>query len=199
MSKLVLDDDSMREFYWIRHPKTEVGYTVCYGNTDYKVASEVLDRTADSVIERLNGFSPEVCYSSPLVRSKSLAEAVFPNKEIVTDNLIKEVHFGEWEGIPWGDIPIDDQKKWSQDILNFKEHGGENFRDLQTRVIPFWKKLLSSEYQKVVVVAHAGVIVALLSYLLEADPTKVFRLDIEFGGIVRIRVKGEDFIKIKMM
>lgn len=199
MSKLVIDNDTMREFYWIRHPKTEVGYTVCYGNTDYKVTEDVLKSTTESVLERLNGFIPEVCYSSPLVRSKSLAEAVFPQNKIITNDLIKEVHFGEWEGIPWEQIPINAQKRWSGDILNFKEHKGENFRDLQQRVIPFWKELLESKYNKVAVVAHAGVIVALLAYLLEADPTKVFRFDIDFGGIIRIRVKGENFIKIKML
>lgn len=199
MSKFVIDESKTREFYWIRHPKTEVGYSVCYGNTDYKVNANILQETADTVQKKLNGLVPEICYSSPLIRARALAEELFPEHNIQTDSLIKEVHFGEWEGVSWDKISVSAQKRWSEDILNFNEHGGENFKDLQQRVVPFWQKLLGTTHEKVAIVAHAGVIVALLSHLLDADPTKVFRFDIDFGEVVRIRVRGENFIKIKIL
>lgn len=188
-----------KEIYLIRHPKTVVGHSICYGASDIPVATEVMEATAQEISEKLEGFNPDYCYSSPLIRCRTLAERLFEDKKIILKDEIREVSFGNWEGMPWGEIPVEAQKRWGEDVLNFKEHQGENFSDLQNRVIPFWKELMADDTIKSAVVAHAGVIVALLSHLLQADPAKVFMLDITFGSIVRIRVKGNAFFKIKML
>lgn len=187
-----------KEICLIRHPKTVAGYNFCYGASDVDVADEVLQETIDRVAMKIEDFLPEKCYSSPLIRCQKLARGLFPNHEIELIEAIREVSFGEWEGVPWENIPVESQKHWGNDVLNFKEHKGENFRDLQERVVPFWKELLEEDTSRIAVVAHAGVIVALLSYLLEADPAKVFMLDIDFGSVVRIRIKGGCFFKIKI-
>ncbi len=187
-----------KEFYFIRHPKTVVGHSICYGASDIDVEDEVLESTAQKVSNKLEGFDPEVCYSSPLIRCQKLANRLFPKHSILIENAIKEVDFGRWEGLTWEEIPEELQIKWGNDVLNFKEHGGENFLDLQNRVVPFWKQILCSNYERVAVVAHAGVIVALLSHLLDADPSKVFMFDIDFGSAVTIKVKKGNYFKIKI-
>ncbi len=188
-----------KEIYFIRHPKTVVGHSICYGASDIDVADDVLEQTAEKVLSKLDGFSPDSCYSSPLVRCTKLAKKLFPKHEIVLNDAIREVSFGDWEGVPWEEIPTELQKKWGENVLNFKEHGGENFTDLKKRIVPFWEQILHNDEEKIAVVAHAGVIVALLSHLLEADPAKVFRLEITFGSVVRIRVKAGNYFKIKIL
>lgn len=188
-----------KEILFIRHPKTVVGHSICYGASDVEVADDILEETAREVLIKLGNFTPENCYSSPLVRCQKLAKRLFPKHTIITNDAIREVSFGEWEGCAWEDIPVASQKRWGEDVLNFKEHNGENFVDLQARVVPFWKELLKNDEEKTVVVAHAGVIVALLSHLLEADPSKVFMFDITFGSVVRIRIKGGNYFKIKIL
>ncbi len=187
-----------KEIRFIRHPKTVVGYSICYGASDIDVADDILEETAQKVITKLDGFTPNGCYSSPLVRCRKLAEKVFPNQNIQFDDAIREVNFGDWEGLTWDKIPTELQKEWGNDIEHFKKHGGENFMELRERVVPFWEQLLQNNEEKIAVVAHAGVIVALLSHLLQADPTKVFMLDITFGSVVRIRIKNGNFFKIKI-
>ncbi len=187
-----------KEICFIRHPKTVVGYSICYGASDIDVADDVLEETAQKVITKLDGFVPNGCYSSPLVRCRKLAEKVFPNQNIQFDDAIREVNFGNWEGLTWDKIPTELQKEWGNDIENFKKHGGENFMELRERVVPFWEELLQNNEEKIAVVAHAGVIVALLSHLLQAAPSKVFMLDITFGSVVRIRIKNGNFFKIKI-
>lgn len=187
------------EFFFIRHPKTVVGNSICYGASDIAVADEVLEQTAQEVLAKLGNWKPDSCYSSPLVRCHNLAKRLFPQRSIVLDDAIREVNFGNWEGCTWEEIPVEAQKRWGEDVLHFKEHEGENFLDLKARVVPFWENLLKKKEEKTAVVAHAGVIVALLSHLLQADPSKVFMLDITFGSVVRIRVKGGNYFKIKIL
>ncbi len=187
-----------KEICLIRHPKTVVSHSVCYGASDVDVADDVLQETIEKVSRKMADFVPDKCYSSPLIRCQKLARGVFPNNKIELIEAIREVSFGDWEGVAWEEIPVEAQMRWGNDVLNFKEHNGENFKDLQERIVPFWKDLLAEDSPKIAVVAHAGVIVALLSYLLEADPAKVFMLDITFGSVVRIRIKGGCFFKIKI-
>lgn len=188
-----------KEIFFIRHPKTVMGNSFCYGASDVAVAEDVMQETAEQVKNKLGNFVPQSCYSSPLVRCHKLAETLFPNKEIELEDAIREVSFGNWEGLAWEDIPETAQKSWGEDVLNFKEHDGENFIDLKARVVPFWERILHNDEEKIAVVAHAGVIVALLSHLLQADPSKIFMLDITFGTVVRIRIKAKNFFKIKIL
>lgn len=188
-----------KEIFFIRHPKTVVGNSICYGASDMAVDEEVMQKTAEKVRKKLKDFVPETCYSSPLVRCKNLAKELFPTKEIILKDAIREVSFGNWEGLTWEEIPLAAQKRWGGDVLNFKEHEGENFIDLKARVVPFWENILHNDEEKIAVVAHAGVIVALLSHLLQADPSKIFMLDITFGTVVRIRIKAKNFFKIKIL
>lgn len=193
------DDIFDKEIFFIRHPKTVVGNSICYGASDVAVDEKVMKVTAENVRKKLGDFIPKGCYSSPLVRCKTLAEALFADKEIILEDALREVDFGAWEGLTWEEIPVAAQKRWGEDVLNFKEHGGENFIDLKARIVPFWERILHNEEEKIAVVAHAGVIVALLSHLLQADPSKVFMLDITFGTVVRIRIKAKNFFKIKIL
>lgn len=188
-----------KEIFFIRHPKTVVGHSICYGSSDIAVAEDVMKATAEEVLEKLGNFVPESCYSSPLVRCKKLAETLFPSKKIMLEDAIREVSFGNWEGRTWDEIPVAAQKRWGENVLHFKEHDGENFVDLKARVVPFWESILHNDDEKIAVVAHAGVIVALLSHLLQADPSKIFMLDITFGTVVRIRIKSKNFFKIKIL
>ncbi|PVX51880.1 alpha-ribazole phosphatase [Balneicella halophila] len=188
-----------KEIFLIRHPKTVAGNSYCYGASDVAVDDKILEETAKKVKAKLEGLKADICYSSPLIRAHSLAKCLFPEQEIVLEDKIREVDFGDWEGVSWEEIPIDAQKRWGDDVLNFKEHGGENFNDLKARVVPFWEEILHNDKEKTVVVAHAGVIVATLSHLLQANPSKVFMLDISFGSVVRIQIKGGTYFKIKIL
>ncbi len=192
------DDIFEKEICLIRHPKTLAGQMFCYGASDVDVADDVLAETIERVAGKLADFSPEECFSSPLIRCQKLAKGLFPNHKITLIDSIREINFGCWEGVAWQEIPVEAQKRWGNDVLNFKEHKGENFKDLQQRVVPFWEELLESKASKIAVVAHSGVIVALLSYLFEADPSKVFMLDITFGSVVRIKIKGGCYFKIQI-
>lgn len=193
------DENYEKDIYLIRHPETVVGHKICYGATDHGVDSSVLEKTALGVEEKLNGIDIETYYSSPLVRCRGLADRLFGQENITIIDNLREVSFGDWEGLTWGEIPREMQMEWTVDPLNFKGHNGENFLDLKARIIPFWNELLKNNEKHIAVVAHAGVIVGILSHLMDTDPAKVFMIDLPFGSVVRVRVKSKDYFKIRIM
>lgn len=193
-----MDNKNSKKIYFIRHPKTVVGSSVCYGVTDYEVAEDVMEATLNQLKEKIRDINFDLYYSSPLSRCKLLAEGLFVNKDIRIDDSIRELNFGSWESLSWDEISIEELKKWGQNLIHYKEHGGECLSDLQQRLLPFWENILAADANNIAIVTHKGVIATLLAHILEANPAKTFMLDLDFGSIVAITVKGKDFFKLQL-
>jgi len=186
-----------KNIYFIRHPKTEGPQGVCYGNSDVMPDGDSLSEAAEKVRRKLNGIKPDICYSSPLSRCTMLAEKLMPDSTVITSERIREINFGNWEMMPWADIPQDEQKVWGEDFINCKIHGGENFFDVQNRVLAFVNELINTSYSNILVVTHAGLLRALLANLLEASPRKIFAIHIDFGDVICLEWHSEEYYKIK--
>lgn len=188
-----------RVVYLVRHPETEVSQGICYGNSDVLPTQEQLHAALMKVKVSLKDFIPGIVYSSPLTRCTMLAEKLAGEKEIIVDELIREVNFGKWEMVPWANIPKNEHEIWGSDFINNKIHGGESFIDVQNRVISFWNKIILPEHREIVVVAHAGVFRTLLLWLLKASPEKIFAIEIGYGDVIRIQWDSADYYKIKFL
>ncbi len=188
-----------KKIYLIRHPQTEAPPGICYGNSDVLVQKEALEQSVQKVLEKLNGLKPDICYSSPLSRCKVLADELVPPIKTITSERLREIDFARWEMTPWADIPEEEQKEWGQDFVNCKIHGGENFFDVQRRVISFWQELVQSDYQDVLVVSHAGLLRSLLAWLLDSSPKKIFAIQIDYGDVIRVEWHNENYYKIKYL
>jgi alpha-ribazole phosphatase len=188
-----------KNIYFIRHPKTEAPPGVCYGNSDVKPNEVSLKKAVEKVRFKLNGINPDICYSSPLSRCTMLAENLMPESIVITSERIREINFGKWEMMPWADIPDEEQKLWGEDFINCKIHGGENFFDVQKRVLTFVDELVNTNYSNILVVTHAGLLRALLAHLLEASPRKIFAMHIDYGDVICLEWHNEEYYKIKYM
>ncbi|MBZ4675805.1 MAG: alpha-ribazole phosphatase [Anaerophaga sp.] len=188
-----------KNIYFIRHPKTEAPPGVCYGNSDVKPASRSLETVAAKARGKLNGVDVDIFYSSPLSRCTMLAEALGQDGRVVTSERLREINFGRWEMIPWADIPETEQKEWGEDFINCKIHGGENFYDVQKRVLAFLDELVNTSHSNIVVVTHAGLLRALLAHLLDASPRKIFAMHIDYGDVICLEWHNSEFYKVKYL
>jgi len=188
-----------KHIYFIRHPRTEAPLGVCYGNSDVLPGQEAMEETVQKVKEKLDGIEPKVCYTSPLSRCKMLADKLGPESQIIISEGIREIDFARWEMTPWAEIPMDEQKEWGEDFVNCKIHGGENFFDVQKRVVCFWEELVKGDTETVLVVTHAGLLRSLLAWLLDASPKKIFAIHIDYGDIIRVEWHDENFYKVKFL
>ena len=88
----------LQEIYLIRHTTPQVEKGVCYGFTDVEVASSFDDELKE-VKRKLRGIQFSHLYSSPLNRCRQLAENL--DKNIIFDNRLKELNFGQMEMIAY--------------------------------------------------------------------------------------------------
>ena len=168
------------EIYLIRHTTPDIEKSVCYGQSDISIAS-TFEYEASIVQEKLKNISFDVVYSSPLSRCIELAKMITSN--FYTDNRLKELNFGDWELKSWCDIPLTESQYWMDDFVNASTPNGESYLELQERVIDFYKELIIKPYQTVIIVSHAGVIRALLSFLRGIDLKDSFEIRVDYGEI----------------
>ena len=126
-------------------------------------------------------------YSSPLKRCRLLAERI--GKDIILDDRLMEMNFGDWELKAWNDIPQKEIQPWYDDYLNVSASNGESLVDLITRVKSFLRELTSNEEgDSVVVVAHAGVIRVINGIINRVPSDEIFDLKLDYGQVVRIQI-----------
>ena len=188
-----------KSIYLFRHPETQAPKGTCYGNSDVLPSEKQLQEAVIKIHKSVQDIRPDVVYTSPLSRCKMLAKKIAGESTVVTEELIREIDFGRWEMLPWSEIPDNEREAWGKDYITNKIHGGENFFDVQKRVVQFWDKVIKTNEQTIFVVAHAGLYRALLAHLLDASPYKIFAVDVDYGGTIRIQWDNETYYKIKFL
>ena len=150
------------EIYLIRHTTPDINKSICYGQSDILLANTFLEE-ASIIQEKFKHISFDAVFSSPLYRCVELAKLLKPN--FYLDNRLKELDFGDWELKKWDDIPLSESRYWMNDFVNEAPPNGESYVALQQRVLDFYNELVDKPFGRVVIITHAGVIRALLSYL----------------------------------
>ena len=123
--------------YLIRHTKPAVDKGVCYGWTDLDVDTS-FEKELAVIKEKTGDLSSFQFFASPLLRCKRLANALVGDTDITFDDRLKELSFGDWEGITWeaiGDDTIPSSQavylttSEGKDMINFftKDIGDEHF------------------------------------------------------------------------
>lgn len=140
---------------FLRHPEPDVPPGTCYGRTDLDITEAGREQIALAV-EATPPLSRIV--ASPALRCRSLAEALAERDGImpVFDERLWEMHMGDWEGLPWRDIPPEVASHWMKDPVTIKVPGGECFADLQLRVGAAIGELLDGDIHQTAIVCHAG-------------------------------------------
>lgn len=141
----------------IRHAVADHGGRLC-GRTD--VPAILPDEAALTPLRRW--LAPCTVITSPALRCRQTAEALFPGRLPECDPALLEQDFGAHEGMACADLP--DLGPMSRTALaQIASPGGESFADLYARVVPV---LTSITGGPVAVVAHAGTIRAALGMAL---------------------------------
>lgn len=132
--------------------------------------------------EGLSDVKFDFVFSSPLTRSVETAEIIKRNDklEIVTDDRIKEINFGECEGVQ---IPGYEEKginpiwEFEFDTENYiPAKGGETFDDVYARSWDFFENEiipLEGKYENILIVGHGCMNRTILNRIL-ARPLKDF-------------------------
>ena len=136
---------------FLRHPRPDVEPGICYGRLDLDIHED-----GHAQIDVAVGATPRIrnLIASPAKRCRKLALALADHQglEVTFDDRLWEMHMGEWEGIPWRDIPRETSESWLKDPFNRACPGGESFCQVQARVL----KALDGVEFETAIICHAG-------------------------------------------
>ena len=182
----------------IRHTTLQVAPGICYGQSDIDVAASFADELA-KLNNKLVTTAFDMIFASPLQRCSKLALAI--NKgEVIHDERLKELHFGDWEMQAWDDIPRDIFDVWAQNYAELAPPNGETFSQLQQRGLSFLEDILQQYPQgNVAIVTHGGMIRAMLAHALNMPLKGLFRFDIDYGSVTQIVFKKDAVPKISFV
>jgi probable phosphoglycerate mutase len=147
----------------VRHGQTPTTGLVLPGRAPGLHLSDSGRMQAERVAERLAGLPIDVIYSSPLERARETAEptAVRKGLEVNLNQGLLECDFGEWTGAALADLyPLPQWQNVQHSPASFRFPGGENFQQMQSRIVEALEELCT---------IHAGGVLVCFSH---ADPIK---------------------------
>jgi alpha-ribazole phosphatase/probable phosphoglycerate mutase len=173
----------------VRHAATDPSFAGrCYGRLDVGLSPEGT-RQADALAAALADVPLAAVYSSPLARAVATAAplATARGLETVLDERLRELDFGELEGLSYEDVSATRPelfRAWMESPTSVRFPGGEGFADLRARVLAAAAEIRQRhEGEAVAVVAHGGVIRVVLADALGLEDGAVFRLGQSHGGV----------------
>lgn len=153
------------ELFLIRHTAPAATGGVCYGRTDVPLAHGA-ERDIQLAVASLPRF--DRVHSSPAQRCVRLGAALAQRDDcsLLLAPALSELDFGEWEQLPWSQIPREHSDPWADDTWNRAPPGGETEQALWTRVATWYETAFSSPVARCAIVGHGGSLRVLRCLLL---------------------------------
>lgn len=165
--------------YMMRHGTTEWNaLRKLQGQVDIPL-NEDGERAAAEAREKNKGLRFDICYASPLVRARRTAEIFLEGTDtpIVTDDRLKEMCFGSFEGVTgYGkdpSCPINDL--FANPTAYVQQGGAESFEELYARTGEFLEDKVYpalKEGKDVLIVGHGAMGCSLISHIKETPLEK---------------------------
>lgn len=129
--------------------------------------------------------------TSPLQRCRAFAQALAERNGVplTVDARFQEVGMGVWEGRTPEEVRSEDSMAYARyyrDAVGGRPEGSEELKDLLERVSNGYEQLIA-DYpgQHILIVAHAGVMRAMLGHVLKAEPNAWYRAQVDYAGFSR--------------
>ena len=179
----------MSEILFIRHAETDMAGTFC-GHSDPELNTCGHAQVAE-LIDKLHAEDIAMVYSSDLRRAhatgKAIAEAFGVDYRVRP--ALREINFGQWEGLTWREIEQRDgayARRWMAEYPLLTAPDGEGFNDFERRVLDEVQLLSSTvEGRRIAVVTHAGVIRTVLCTLAGLRDEDAWEQTKSYCSIVR--------------
>jgi alpha-ribazole phosphatase len=151
---------------FIRHAETEVAGRFC-GHSDPDLNPQGRAQLLD-LAQMLSAEKIDAVYSSDLRRARSTALAIAEARSIPLSlrPALREIDFGQWEGLSWEQIVHRDPayaREWAAGYPRHPAPGGEDFHAFEARILEEVNHFL--DRGPIAVVTHAGVLRVVLRHL----------------------------------
>lgn len=154
----------MTHLYLVRHGETDWNKdNRCQGCIDIELNEEGV-RQAQAVASRLKDERIDIIYSSTLKRAYRTAEIINTsiNKEIIKDNSLNEINFGEWEGLTFDEMK--NRADYNYNDWKLKPHlvtfpGDGSLQIVSDRCLGLINEIINLDSGKnILIVSHGGIL-----------------------------------------
>lgn len=173
----------------VRHPETEANVTGRFvGRGDSPFTREGVLQ-ARRLPAKIAGFNPDEIWTSPLRRALTVAEkaADLTAVPLHLDARLRELDFGDAEGLTYEEIAeagmVFNYRSATQPVAP----GGESRGSIEQRVAQIADELTARD-GRFVVVAHGGVVRAMLVHVLGLAHTDVWAFHVHNAQMAMVRV-----------
>ena len=172
--------------FLVRHGRTEANArNLLQGRLDPPL-DDMGRRQAQAMAERIGSVDEVI--ASPLVRAQETASyfADVSGAEIVTDERWIELAYGDYEGMPVGEVPPEVWQSWRTNE-EFATPGGESFGALNDRVRAACSDLTERlGGRDIVVVSHVSPIKSAVSWALGTSMEIMFNCHLSQASLCRV-------------
>ena len=172
---------------------------VRHGQTDANAAGLLLGRSdpplndagraqAGAIAARVAPYGPDRVVTSPLRRTVQTAEIVGAacGLPIAVEDRLVEVDYGEYDGLPFTELPADLVRQWRTDA-DFAPPGGESLASVGVRMAALSRELLADvDRAPVVAVSHVSPIKAAVCWALGLPDLASWRMRLDNASMTRL-------------
>jgi len=154
-------------------------------------------RQIEALAELFAGLELDAVYSSPLGRALATARTIArpSGLEVRPVDDLREIRTGDLSGWQRPDVWSAVREFFFRPDVTWDVPyvgGGETFRQLSNRVLPFFESLVRRrDWRRVAVVAHGGVNLAIIGHLIGANGPRLPNLEQDFGCVNVIDLRAD--------
>lgn len=181
----------------LRHGETTLSHTL-RGHTNDELTEQGWLQMQSTIQNNIdNGSSWDVIFTSPLRRCQLFAErlAVKIQRPLIVNSNIKEMNFGDWEGLTTQHI----YENFPEQLTNFWQFptqyhapNGESLAQFQQRVLIGFEEISiqmqTDNWKNALVVTHGGVIKLLTCLAREQHLNDLLKMPAELGNLYQIEL-----------
>lgn len=191
----------MTRLLLVRHGETEWNRQKRHQGQKDIPLNEFGRQQVSALSRRLKTEPINALYTSDLCRAWETAKTIsinFSKLVIVKDARLREMNFGEWEGLTWSEIREKDPsvvENWSNYLAEKGPPGGENLFRFSNRIRNFSDEIIKSHpNETILLVAHGGTMMVLICLLLGHPIERYWQFRIEKASLSDICVYPEGAI-----
>lgn len=172
----------MTTLYLIRHAEADGNvYRRVHGQYDGLITPRGYQQI-QCLRRRFAGIPLGAVYASDLFRTRETARALYEGRAVpfTTTRELREIAFGEWEDLPWGELMLrypEEYALWEQRPAEYRLAGAETYRDLYERIHAELNRIVRAHPgQTIAAVTHGTALRALLCVLRTGSLDRVGEL-----------------------
>ena len=192
----------MNLILFVRHAETDLAGKFC-GHSDPTLNAAGRQQLAE-IVHALSAWPIEVVYTSDLSRARQTAEKIANHHDarLEVRRELREIAFGQWEGITWEEILLrypEEARQWMAQYPSSTAPQGEPFHDFESRVLGEMEFLREqADAAPIAVVTHAGFLRVALMRMCGLSAHEAWEKTNRYGVVIPVKAeRADDFSLFK--